>query len=896
MSDKETCMRAEETVAANAREPESKRKKAADALKRWGAFLGIAALSLFAALLPYLCRGNYTVWFFDGVKQHATFLEYMFRGGMYAGVGGYDYNIGLGADYLTSFAYYMLFDPVNLLLFVLPRGNFLAAYTVCTCVKFMLAAVCMYVYLRYKRVRQTYAVLFSVAYMLSGYMVFSFVRHPDLTAGAAFLPLVALGIERALDRNRPYVLIASVFLITVSSFYMTYMVTLYAIAYAALYYVTGVRAKNEKVRARSFCAVFFRTAGYYALGVLLAAFVLLPVAHGYLHGARSAGKGFPVYSAANLTGIAATFFAPVNGSKYTAVMFNIVTLALAFGAIAVTKHSAHRILSIALAACMFIPFAGFVMNMGNYASNRYSYMLSFSVYAMLAEYAQSRCADAPAPREANAMVRGLIAAAIVFANLALWAGVERLFAARKVALAALGVAAAVVVVCASLKGATLLWRVQFARPRLLRFLSFRRLFTVFAAFTLVYAVAFGAVVSREYDDGTLYGALTSPAETAVSELHPDEFVRVDELSYTFLERSNRSLNNGYRGTQTYNTMASRYLADFLRANRVYAFSDTLGSSGLGGRLALQAVCSVAYFRADEGDYLPAGYEKTDTAGLYRTQDRIPFGTVFAHTVDTAQWERLPAVERQYALLSAVAVQGGEAAYEHAPLAQEYIPAEVEEEFTLKKGEERTLSLPPENESGELYLAFSLKKHVKSDTYVHVACGKTTVEQALFAKGDQFFSSEKNFLYKLDEAGKSVRLFVTQGEAVLQNVRLYVAPVGQVQARIRAAAALPHLTDTAFSSTGFTGNISSDGGMMRIPLCYGVGWSASVDGSPVAVRLADAGLMAIEVPAGVHEVRFTYRTPWLNAGLLVSAIAAAGLAMLIVWQSVACVVKRRKRAL
>ena len=47
--------------------------------------------------------------------QHAPFLKYMFERGLFRGLGDYDYNIGLGADYTVSFAYYMMFDPINLL-------------------------------------------------------------------------------------------------------------------------------------------------------------------------------------------------------------------------------------------------------------------------------------------------------------------------------------------------------------------------------------------------------------------------------------------------------------------------------------------------------------------------------------------------------------------------------------------------------------------------------------------------------------------------------------------------------------------------------------------------------------------------------------------------------------
>ena len=192
---------------------------AAKALERWGAFLGIAALCLLVVILPYIVRGKYLL-FSDGITQHATFLEYMFRNGLFRGAGGYDYAIGLGADYMTSFAYYMMFDPVNLLLYILPRSDFLLSYSIVICVRYLLTAVSMYVYLRRHGVRQTLSVIFAVAYMLSGYALFTYVRHPDLSCGAMWLPLLTLGLEKAIDRNRPFLLIGTLFFTVLGSFYM----------------------------------------------------------------------------------------------------------------------------------------------------------------------------------------------------------------------------------------------------------------------------------------------------------------------------------------------------------------------------------------------------------------------------------------------------------------------------------------------------------------------------------------------------------------------------------------------------------------------------------------------------------------------------------------------------
>ena len=51
--------------------------------------------------------------------------------------------------------------------------------------------------------------------------------------------------------------------------------------------------------------------------------------------------------------------------------------------------------------------------------------------------------------------------------------------------------------------------------------------------------------------------------------------------------------------------------------------------------------------------------------------------------------------------------------------------------------------------------------------------------------------------------------------------------------------------------------------------YDNGWSATVNGEPVPIEKVDIGFMAVRAPQGDNDIRFTYRTPGLTAGLLVS---------------------------
>jgi hypothetical protein len=70
------------------------------------------------------------------------------------------------------------------------------------------------------------------------------------------------------------------------------------------------------------------------------------------------------------------------------------------------------------------------------------------------------------------------------------------------------------------------------------------------------------------------------------------------------------------------------------------------------------------------------------------------------------------------------------------------------------------------------------------------------------------------------------------------------------------------------------------GYVRILETPDVGWTATLDGRPVELLVADGFVSAVQVPSGTHEIAMTYSTPGAAAGAALSLLAAAALAVLI----------------
>lgn len=79
----------------------------------------------------------------------------------------------------------------------------------------------------------------------------------------------------------------------------------------------------------------------------------------------------------------------------------------------------------------------------------------------------------------------------------------------------------------------------------------------------------------------------------------------------------------------------------------------------------------------------------------------------------------------------------------------------------------------------------------------------------------------------------------------------------------------------YTNTGFSARIdTSRPTLVFFSVPYEGGWSAMVNGQKAAVEQVNVGFMAVEVPAGESRITFTYRTPWLGAGIAVTFISTA----------------------
>ncbi len=268
--------------------PETERRSA------WFCPLAAAGLTLAVMLLAYARLevwplGKESVMLVDMHHQYAPLLsEWRYRL-LHGDFSTYSFHIGLGANYLPAFAYYLA-SPLNLLLVLFPQRLLSEGIWLITLLKFALAAGAFAACAQAAYRRRNGAVIaLGMLYAMTGYML-AYSWNIMWLDGVALLPLLVLGLEHMLRTGRflPYTLLLALALY--ANYYIGFMLCVFLVLYFLLWLLRKARTGAAALRG------FGRFALASLLGGGLAAFLLVPTALA-LSRTSAAGGSLPRFNA-----------------------------------------------------------------------------------------------------------------------------------------------------------------------------------------------------------------------------------------------------------------------------------------------------------------------------------------------------------------------------------------------------------------------------------------------------------------------------------------------------------------------------------------------------------------------------------------------------------------------
>ncbi len=849
-------------------------------------FLFICIATVIAAI--FWLGGKSFVWAKDGAAQHYPVLvyihDYLTQLGRNLLRGDWelpmvDFSIGEGMDVLTTLNYYGFGDPLTLAAAFCPRGQLEMLYGVLIFVRLYLAGLffSMFCFDR-GGVQKNGVLLGALSYTFCGYAMYASVRHPFFVNGMLYLPLYLLGVERILRKRRYGMFSIIVALSLISNFYFGYMNTIMAALYALFLVVPdkGMAWKEKWGR-------LFSMAGAYLWGVGISAGIMLPIAMAYLGCSRGGEGGYSdsllVYPKSFYLRFLQMYICPFTDiGEWTNLSFSLFCLAavvLLFAAGIRRKKPCLRIRRlqtayILLTLMLLIPLAGKVMNGFGYVSNRWNYG-----YAMLNSYI---------------------------------------------------LACMYPVICKGVQAAPwILPKALRRRPggRIRRrqaecLLCLLLVFNLAENVSLTFLNPVSSYMEEFVDRG---GADQVVADTAVKAAPPQsqaeegKFYRVEQPWHI----GNQSLAMDYYGHSWYFSIAPENYFTYYNSFLLNSMERTYSLRGLDGRSVLNELSANRYYVTSEkkDGLIPYGYQlkkvvrsqKGETEYLYENQKFLPLGYTVSAWIREKDYSLLSPIEKQQVLMQSVLLEeDAQDEISLLPTGAADMNLDGQEEFCKVAScagitwENNRLSVNQENATIEL--TFSGRKNC--ETYLWFNKFQVIQSAAQYQVGAVESDNTENYFVLMnpkksawyDEPDQTINLgysrkrrtsckitFPKKGVYSLDNFMVYYEPMDSYGEQVAALRA-DRLEKLAVGTNRISGEITlSKRKLLQMAVPYSTGWTAWVDGKKARIYRSNYMYMAVELPAGCHQIEFRYETPYLKEGLGISCLSLAGL-------FVAAVLRRR----
>ena len=363
---------------------------------------------------------------------------------------------------------------------------------------------------------------------------------------------------------------------------------------------------------------------------------------------------------------------------------------------------------------------------------------------------------------------------------------------------------------------------------------------------------------------------------------------------------------GVASTAMYDSIRPAATSAFMRALALNTDVTANRTLGLDNRAALEAIWAVqAQTRpAQARSPVPYGFEtekETPSAALLRNGCALPMAYAMDETLSRVEYDAMPPLEKQWALLSRAVLEPGEtslpgASVESSSVSVPWRAAKTDNAALTLSADGGTLAFGP----GGGTVALELDGMADSETY-------------LWLRNLRWTGAERDDSTRItvrSEAGASLLTYAHDGyryalgqRDYLNNVGYSAAPCARIELSCsrEGGFAFDSLETLCQPMAGFEAivaarregvNCAFDGPnrltarseadhsrviVFAVPALKG--WRAEVDGQPARLLAQAGGLCAVEIPAGAHTAAIAYRTPGLTAGL---ALSGGCLAVSILW--------------
>ena len=850
----------------------------------------------------------------DGITQHYVTLEYFrdfllnfFKTGH---LNTFAWNISLGIDMFPNLAYYSFGDFVSYLSVLFPKEYIHYAYYLFVFIRMYFIGICFIIYAKYKKISNFYSIIGALAYSFCLYTLIGAMLHPYFMNAIAIFPLLMYAIEKIVIEDKKIVFILTIFLTFLTSFYFGYMMSLCIAIYGSILIITTYKKEGIKKIFHKFLQVFLCA----LLGIAMTSIVLLPTLTQFFQSGRSLNRIKYTY---NLEYYRRLITAPISTIHINWLRFSVNSFALAIFPLALKNFKKYKNYLLFL-AFLFIPLLfpsiGSMFCCFSFPLHRWSYVLSFLIIFLAIQVLSDK---ESIKKDDIVFLLGFYAIYLLLFLLTGYNLNNYTF----------------FVVCIAITQLYLISNKKTLEEKLKKVGGFTTLFTLFFLLSVCGTVYYLFDVTGESRISSFAGVkfptkyydtsnkTIKNFDEAITYLKKNDkdFYRISKTSTATY---NAALYYNYNSINGYYSITPGLLDSlgYDLSNRETETSTPLRE--FDNRSSILSLLSSKYYIADDDVNIPYGYEKIKSFGkttIYENKYFVPFMAYYDTYMNINDYEKLSNIDKEQALLQIVALDKDSNTLKTSKvLVKDYkklkysgpIASKKKIEVKDQKNNTYTITLDKnELTSSNIYLRLKniYKIPYTKKQIINLKTEKTTslVLKNKIKNSYKFYIPDTGFALSIkygnnkitktyldtqkipyDSGNRDILINIpnlkgnNKIEVTFSNLGVYTFDGIEVyeQKYKNLLPSVSNLNKTNFKllklDSGYLkGSINlENAGFIQMATTYSKGLTVYVDGTKVKTEKANKYFIGFYAKEGKHVVEVRYKTPYLNASIIVSLVA------------------------
>lgn len=799
----------------------------------------------------------------DWARQHWSIPEYFRTLFYHTGdlLPDFAPNLGSGQN-IFYFAYYGLLSPIILISYLLPFIEMYDYIIASTIISGLLSAGLFYKWLKNNNYSTKICLLASIIFVCASPLIFQGHRQIMFITYMPFLILGLMGVDKHFKQHKSYLLIISIFLVIMTSYFYSVGAILCLVIYGVYVYLQN----NPSPKIKEFLTAAIKFAIPVIIAIMLAALLLLPVLNALLSG-RGHGEASLNFSELIVPhfGLEYLLYTP-----YSIGLTAIVVIALFVNLI--LKNKAIRFLNISLIFVISFNFFIYLLNGTLYLNGKALIPLLPLYVLAIAQF-----------------VKTLFAKKIEFYNI----------------LAAFALTLIAVILLADEKYAILYIVDGFVM--LLLIYNFYKTNNqnkfIIPLIVLVYLICIFVNFSDELITKESHQKQTDPDIEALV----DQVIASDDSYYRiYTELSgkqpvNRVLNPKENILTLYSSTYNKHYNSFF----YHSFNNNLPTRNSvitheDKNIMFETYMGVKYYITDRS--APIGYKQIDQKGdykLYINENAMPVGYASNQLLSEGQYKKLKYPYKLDALMNNIIVKNT-STKDLSTNIKDFIPDFADQSsnnLIIDKQENLTIIKTAKNKDGHIHL--SLKEPIKNQLLlirINVSnpqscrLGDTSitingVKNKLTCREWKYYNHNQTFDYTISSNSDIDKLNIdfTPGTYTINSIQMYTVDYQNIKNMSKKVD--PFIIDTKTTkgdNINGTINVKEDG-YFALTIPYDQGFTIQVDGKNTKYEKVNNAFIGFKIDKGYHEISITYEAPYFKIGKIISLIGLICFVILFIFQ-------------